>query len=638
MSLEQNNEMEDKNIDNDVVEETTQPNAEQEDGIEETTPSEDKETTTAQDTEATSPEDAPEEEAELAQSPTEAQEPEEEQEENADSFYESIVAKAKEFIESNDWSYVSNEFANLGLHIGEGPAPDTDKSKELFKEYEALKSDFEARRQEYYEQLNKKREENLAKKKELLKQFAEIINTEKWTATKEVSQIANTWEQIRQLPANEAEALNERFETLMQEFESHKVDRLVKKLQKEEENLTLKLVLQDKMDGLLEKGSNKDTDFEQLSKELENLIRQWRKVGRVPNEKNENVWERFNTTIDEFNSLRFKYDKGYRKAIEKALATKKKLVAEAELLIEQEDLARAARKVNKLHKAWKKARNLPQKDENELWELFKAATDSFNEKKSENMDLLKEQEQQNYELKLKLIEKAESIQNTDDYEAGHKVMQLLMEEWKEIGPVPKKKSSKIWKKFKAAMDVFYEERRDHFKDIRKDQKDNMTAKKEILEKLEALGSHEDPAAAIDEAKKLQADFKKIGHVPLKYKNKIWKEYREVCDVIYDRFRAVGADLGMERKLASQGVEPKDRKQIIKLEKELNNLKKEISTLEAESIQYEEAKTYFKPTKKGNKLLDELQEKIEKSYEKLGEKRKRQNEIEVEIDKIMNDVD
>lgn len=621
--------MEDKNIDENTLEEAIQDNVEQEDSLDENQADEKVETT---------PDNAETSEvaAESVESQSEdAEDVEETEEESADSFYETLLAKVKEFIESPDWAYVANEFANINLHIGDGPAPDTEKSKELYKEYEALKTDFEERRQEHYEQLNKKREENLAKKKELLKEFAEIVNAEKWTATKEVSQITNTWNQIRQLPSSEIDTLNERFDALMKEFESHKVDRLVKKLEKEDENLTLKLVLQDKMDVLLEKGQSKDSDFEQLSKELEGLIKQWRKIGRVPNDKNESVWERFNNTIDEFNDLRFKYDKKYRKSIEKALATKKKLVAEAELLVEQEDIARAARRVNKLHKAWKKAKNLPQKDENELWEKFKAATDSFNEKKSENMDLLKEQEQQNYELKLKLIEKAESIQNTDDYEAGHKVMQLLMEEWKEIGPVPRKKSSKIWKKFKGAMDVFYEERRDHFKDIRKDQKDNLTAKKEILDKLDALGEHEDPAAAVDEAKKLQEEFKKIGHVPLKYKNKIWKQYREVCDVIYGRFRAMGADIGMERKLASQGVEPKNRKQIIKLEKELNQTKKEISKLEAESIQYEEAKTYFKPTKKGNKLLDELQEKIDKSNAKLETKRQRQNEIEIEIDKLMN---
>lgn len=638
MNLEQNNKIDEQKNVEDALEKTAQSDIKQQDT---------EDATHADLTEKIADDEVAEEAIEqeeqadtdieqVAASAEDTEQTSAETEENADNFYVDIVKKAKEFVESTDWAFVSNELANLNLHIEEGPAPDTEESKNLIKEFGEIRASFEVRKREHYEALNKKREENLVKKKELLKEFTDIINNERWTATKEVAQISNKWDQIKQLPQNEVEALNERFAALITEFEDHKVDRLVKKLQKEEENLTLKLVLQDKMDAIIAQCESEESNFDALNKELDDLITQWRKVGRVPVEKNESVWERFNNTVDNFNNLRFKYDKQYRKAIEKALEHKKKLVADAEQLIDQEDIAEASRRVNKLHKAWKKTKSLPQKDENELWEKFKAATDAFNEKKAENMDVLREQEQENLELKLELIEKAESIQHTEDYEAGHKVMQLLMDEWKKIGPVPRKKSSKIWKNFKAAMDVFYEERRDHFKDIRKDQKDNLGLKKDIIDKLAELGKHEDPAKAVEEAKALQEEFKKIGHVPLKSKNKVWKQYREVCDIIYDRFRAMGADLGMERKLASQGVEPKDRKQVIKLEKELNQIKKDIHRLEAEAIQYEEAQTYFKPTKKGNKLLDELQEKIEKAHNQLDEKKKRVNKIEIEIENLTSE--
>ena len=160
----------------------------------------------------------------------------------------------------------------------------------------------------HYEELNKKREENLVKKKDLLKEFAAIVNEEKWSATKEVAQIKNKWEHIKQVPHNEIEALNERFEALMKEFESHKVDRLVKKLQKEEENLTLKLLILDKMDALNQKSNTEEADFNALNEEFEDLLSQWRKIGRVPVEKNEGVWDRFNAAQDVFNELRFKHE------------------------------------------------------------------------------------------------------------------------------------------------------------------------------------------------------------------------------------------------------------------------------------------------------------------------------------------
>ncbi len=553
-------------------------------------------------------------------------------------FYNEILAKAEEFAKQEDWSFVSNELANLALNIEEGPSPDSESSKESLQKFKALRDEFEEKKRAHYEALNKRKADNLESKKNLLKQFSDLISEEKWSATKEVSQIRGKWDSIKVLPQNEVEALNERFELLLVEFESHKVDRLVKKLQKEEENFTFKLLILEKMDQLNDKVTDEKSDFEELNKEFNDLLAQWRKIGRVPVEKNQQVWDHFNKAQDSFNELRFKHDKQFRKSVEKALEKKKKLIKEAEALVDEEDIAIAARRVNKLHNLWKKTGNLPQKEENELWDVFKAATDAFNDKKSENIDVLRNQEQENLEEKQKLIVRAEEAQETESFDEGHQIMQKLMEEWKQIGPVPRKKSSKIWKQFKGAMDVFYEKRRDHFKDVRKDQKENLTKKNELIEKLIELSKSEDPTLAVDEAKKIQNEFKNVGHVPLKFKNKIWKQYREVCDVIYDRYRSSGSDLGMERKLASEGIEPGDRKEIIKYQKELESLKKEISKLEAEIIQFQEAKTYFKPTNKGNKLIDELQGKIEKGEQKLNSMKEKQSLLRRKIRDIKTNDD
>jgi exonuclease VII small subunit len=387
------------------------------------------------------------------------------------------------------------------------------------------------------------------------------------------------------------------------------------------------------MDALVKKLEEETPDFEDLEDQFNKLISQWRKVGRVPSDKNQSLWDRFNAVQDTFNEVRFKVDKKYRKKIEKALKKKKKLVKEAEALVDQENIAKAARKVNKLHRAWKKAGNLPQKDENDMWDKFKAATDAFNQMKSDNIDKLREQEEKNLEKKHDLIKEAQEIKGTDDFEKGHQVMQSLMSKWKNIGPVPRKKSSKIWKQFKGEMDEFYDRRREAFKDERKDQKENLEKKEEILEKLDELGKHDDPALAVQEAKQLQEEFKNIGYVPIKMKNKIWKRYREACDVIYDRYRALGSDLGMEKKLANQGIDPDTRKDIIKFQKERDKLKKDVSSLESEVIQWEEAKTYFKPTNRGNALLDELQEKIDNAESTIEKKQDRIAELRKNIDQL-----
>lgn len=548
-------------------------------------------------------------------------------------YFTEIVDRAKELVVQTDWAFVTTELSNLAHNITEGPDSTSDEAKTLIDEFEQLREDFEEKKKAHYEELNRRKAENLEKKKALLKSLSDIVNEENWTATREVGKIKGQWESIKVLPQGEGEPLDKRFAELMSEFEDHKVDRLVKKLQKEEENLDLKLLVLDKMEALIPRMKEEEADYDSLNKEFESLLGQWRKIGRVPSEKNQGTWDRYNKAQDAFNEMRFKYDKEYRKSIEKALEKKKKLIKQAEALVDQDNIAKAARKVNKLHRSWKKAGNLPQKEENEMWDQFKNATDAFNQKKSDNIEVLREQEQKNLDKKMELIKQASEIKDTDDFDKGHSQMQSLMDRWKNIGPVPRKKSSKIWKQFKGEMDVFYERRRENFKSIRKDHKENLEKKNEILKKLEELGTHEDPALAVEEAKKLQSEFKDAGHVPIKMKNTIWKQYREACDVIYDRYRALGSDLGRERKLASQGVDPESRKEIIKYEKEVKKLKKEVSGLESEVIQWQEAKTYFKPTNKGNKLLEELQNKIEKSQSKIEDKEDTLYDLQTKIRKL-----
>ena len=561
--------------------------------------------------------------------------PDGEAEESAETFYQDIRQKAEEFVLQPDWTYVSNELANLALKMSEGPEPDTEGAKQAIAAFQTLRDEFETRKKAHYEELNQKRADNLERKKKILKQLSDLIEAQNWTATKEIRSIQQQWEQIKLLPASEIDALNKRFDSLLEEFENHKVDRLVKKLQKEEENLTLKLLLLEKIQDLNGKADQASADFAALNDELQDLQNQWRKVGRVPLDRNQHTWDQFYAALDQFIELRYKHDASYRNSVEKALQKKQKLIKEAESLLDMEDLAEAARRVNKLHKLWKKTGNLPQKEENELWDTFKAATDAFNDKKSENLEELRAIEQKNYELKLALIQQAISIKEADNSEKGHQKMQDLMAEWKKIGPVPRKKSSKIWKQFKEVMDEYYNQRREHFKDVRKEHKENLKKKNELIEQLNALAGHDDPAIAVQEAKKLQDTFKEIGHVPIKLKNKVWKDYREVCDKIYGNYRSSGTDLGMERKLASEGLDPSTRKEVITTQKKLYAARKTITALEAEIIQFQEAKTYFKPTNKGNALLDDLDNKIATAKNKLDQKHAEAYELKKSIDLLKN---
>src|SRR5699024_10231990 len=149
--------------------------------------------------------------------------------------------------------------------------------------------------------------------------------------------------------------------------------------------------------------------------------------------------------------------------------------------------------------------------------------------------------------------------------------------------VSRKKSNKIWKQFKGAMDVFYDRRREHFKEVKEKRKDNLKEKKEILEKLRELGQHEDPIEAVNIAKGLQEEFKNAGYVPIKQKNKMWKQYRVVCDVIYNRFRAAKSGDKVDQELAKAELDKGDRSKIQSLRKEFKKIEKEVRGLEKEVL-------------------------------------------------------
>lgn len=557
----------------------------------------------------------------------------EDEKEDPTVYYKDIVKKARDLAQQSDWAHVSGELDNLSRKWSEGPDTDPDEVKKLFQKFNNAVEKFEERKEEHYKQREQEKQENLETKKKLLEEFEGIISNKTWTAGKRVGQMKRQWNNTHPLPSGKGEKLNERFEELLDIFNEHKVDRLVQKRQKQEDNLMLKLTVLEKMEKVAENITHETTEWEEVEEKFEDLTKQWKKIGRVPKEKSNKVWERYKSAQDNYYDQKYKHNSEHQSKVDRFYHKKEKLCEEAEALLEADDIATAARQINKLHRRWKKVGNLPQRTEDELWNRFKSATDAFNEKKAKNRDKIEEQEEEHYQKKLELIEKANAIKDTDDFEKGHSKMQSYMDRWKEIGPVARKKSNKIWKKFKGAMDEFYDRRREHFKEVKEERKENLEEKKEILEKLRDLGQHEDPIEAVDIAKGLQEKFKNVGYVPIKQKNKMWKKYREACDVIYDRMRAAKSGDKFDQELAKASLDPEAREKIQKLRKEFKKVKKEVRELEKESLQYQEKKTYFSPSDGGNSLLDEVQKKIDRVEEKIEKREEKMDSLTEQMDEI-----
>jgi hypothetical protein len=569
--------------------------------------------------------------------PAESPEDEEIEEENYQ-FYYKLVAKADELVLTKDWSFISQELGIIREKWSEGPEVVSDIVKSMFAAIEELEEDFKARKQAHYEKLNARKEENLVKKKALVTELRELIEGEKWNAQATVNKLKGRFENIRLVDRAELEKLEKQFADLVETFETKKVELMVERAKKEEENLAGKLYVIDKLKITVNALTADTKNWDDVENNLQQLAKDWKKIGRVPSEKTSDVYAQFHAALDEFYKKRMELDASYRKRMEKALVRKKAIIEEAEMLIDQDDLANASQRVNILHRNWKKSENLPQKDENELWARFKEATEKFNAYKQENLDKLRDQENANLASKESIIAKAEDLLNTEDWNAAADKMQALLNEWKGTGPVPLKKAKQTWDTFKKVMDSFYDQRRNHFKDQRKDQKVNYDKKMVILDQMRALVDESDVEAAQKKAKELQDEFKKLGFVPIKQKNKVWNDYREVCDLIYEHFREVRKSSHKINAVVANQAEQGESDEITRKRHQRERIRQEISKLSDDIIKTKESLSYFKTDNDSNPLILDIKNKISTAEEKLSAKKTEMAELKKDIELAVKDAE
>lgn len=541
-------------------------------------------------------------------------------------FYADILSKAELLLKEHNADQAEHDFQNLKFIWKEkGPEYPQEEGpavKALERRFEAIHEELLHRRSEARDEQSRRRNENLEKRKELLAQLESIVSRKKWTAIGEVRHIQARWEEKKNIPHDQVEALETRYAALVRVFEHSRIEFVVKQKQREEENLAGKQLILGKLKTLIENISDSGDSWETHDSAFNELQAQWRKIGKVPKEKENEIWEQFRALTQQYEDNKLKLNPKFRERLEKNEARKTALCLQAEALLTHEDLALAAREINRLHKEWKQIGPVAREKAEPLWQRFKAASDAFNEKKNQNLDVIRELENANLARKEALIAKAEAIAASMDLGAGSRVIEQLLEEWKTIGPVPRRRSQKVWMQFKAAMDLFFKKKRDHYKVQRQEQRDNLTRKKAIIDQITALLQMEDAQAAIAEVKKLQDAYGKVGFVPIKSKNKIWQQYQAACDAVYERARQVrkanapapgfGGGYRKSQESRSTGEDQNGSGDQQRLRKEIEKLKELV-------LHYSDTMTFIKPNKQGLKLREDLQAKIDEAKRQIAEK-------------------
>ena len=259
-----------------------------------------------------------------------------------------------------------------------------------------------------------------------------------------------------------------------------------------------------------------------------------------------------------------------------------------------------------LQAKWKTIGFAPQKMNTKIFERFRAACDEFFKRKSEHFKSLKVNMNENLEKKKQMCEKAEALKDSTDWKATAEILTKLQKEWKEIGPVAKKHSETIWKRFVSACDYFYEQKNKAESSHKVVEQENLEKKKAILNKLSEYNAMDAEAISAEAIKQLSKEWNAIGHVPFKEKDRIYKQYHALVDSLYNKLNISAS----QKKLKNFKTNISNKENNIYRERErlvraYENMKNEIQT-------YENNLGFLNSTsKKGNGLVQEMNRKVEK---------------------------
>ncbi len=471
----------------------------------------------------------------------------------------------------------------------------------------------------YAEILEKEKQVNLKKKLDILEELKELINSEE-TLKKtydEFKILQDKWKEVGQVPVTELNNLWQNYHFLVEKF----FDKV--RINKELRDLDLKKNLEQKI-ALCEKAEELLLDDSVLRsfKLLQKYHDEWREIGPVPREQKDEVWERFKAATDKINQRRREHYKELHQEQQSNLKAKEVLCDQIEAYLEENEFSsikawqKATDKVNELLVLWKSIGRAPKVENDLIWKRFKTSLDQFYHAKRDFFSAIKEQQLENYNRKLDLCIRAEAIKLSNEWKSATRDLINLQKEWKEIGPVPRKYSDKIWKRFRAACDEFFKRKSDFYKDSHKLEETNLKKKRELIETINNFEIKADKKANMEALKSFQKQWAEIGHVPFQEKDNVYKLFRDAYDVLMGKLGISSSDMsasGFRNKIEVYKNTPDGEQRMLKersqIMSKLNKLKDDINL-------WENNIGFFSNSKQSNVFKAEFEKKIERAKKEL----------------------
>jgi hypothetical protein len=466
----------------------------------------------------------------------------------------------------------------------------------------------------FNEILERRKSENLKEKQAILDELKALISSEE-TLKKtydEFKVLQDKWKSIGQVPATEITNLWNNYHFLVEKF----FDKV--KINKELRDLDLKKNLEAKIE-LCERAEELllEPSIIKSFKMLQKFHDDWKEIGPVPQDKKDEIWERFKNATDKINLVRREHysriqeEQMHNHEAKLALCEKMEEIA-AEAPENIGDWNAKTDKVTELFKVWRSVGQAPKKLNDEVWNRFKAAMDVFFDNKKEYYGRIKDQQIENYNRKLDLCAQAEALKDSTEWRKTTDQFKKLQEEWKNIGPVPKKNSDKVWKRFRAACDAFFAQKSEFFGSIRDVESDNLNAKKELVNSIQSFEISKDRHANLEALKAFQRQWMSIGHVPMKAKDQLQNQYRKAIDDLFEKMKITEMEMSAsDYKGMIEGMkdEPESQDRIRRERFTLNN---RITKLREEINLWENNIGFFASSKNADIMKAEYEKKINKA--------------------------
>jgi len=483
--------------------------------------------------------------------------------------------------------------------------------RNLLKKYQDKRNEHNKRSEEI-------KEENLRRKYEIIEEIKALINNKESInkTFQDFRELQNKWREIGSVPQAKLKDLWDTYHHHVENF----YDFI--KINKELRDLDLKKNLEAKMD-ICEKAEELlvEPSIIKAFNVLQKYHEQWREVGPVPRDKKDELWERFKAATSIINKKHQDYFEGRKSEQKKNLDAKVALCEKVEEIAGMEidshrDWDEKSKELIELQKVWRTIGFAPKKDNNKIYERFRLASDKFFDRKREFYNQNKEEQNNNLQLKTDLCVQAEALKDSTDWKKTADEFIAIQKAWKEIGPVPRKYSDVIWKRFRAACDYFFENKAKHFSSIDTEQLENLRLKKELLEEVKQFALTGDDSADLDKLKDFQRRFTEIGHVPFREKDAIQNDFREVINKHFDALRVDEKRRNLmkfKNKVANNSSTGKGlSKNRFEREKYMTKLKQ----LETDLALLDNNIGFFANTKNASALIDDVNQKIASTKEKI----------------------